>query len=999
MTGFRLQRGGRIDRSRPLSFTFDGRRLYGFAGDTLASALLANGIGALGRSFKYRRPRGIVAAGCDEPNALLRVGVGSRATPNLRATEVELYDGLVARSQNCWPRPGFDLSAGLAALAPLLVAGFYYKTFMWPPSWWRRVYEPVLRHLAGLGVAPAAPDPDTYDKMHAHTDVLVVGGGPAGLSAALAAARAGARVMLADEQAEPGGGLLAAAERVEDRPAPEWVAAAVAELRSLPETVVLPRTTAFGYYDQNYLMLAERRTDHLGAAAPSGVARQRLWHVRARHVVLATGAHERPMIFPDNDRPGIMLASAAACYATRYGVAAGRRAVMFTNHDGAYADAFALAEAGIDVAAIVDVRRQVEPSLAAEAERRRIDLFAGSTVVGVSGRRRVTAATIAAIDPDRDAPPARRRIACDLIAMSAGWAPAVHLFSQSQGRLRWDEARACFVPGTASQPQSSAGGVNATFGLANCLAEGAAAGLAAASACGFAPETGPRFVAARPAEAAVGPPVPHPKQHAGAGDRRAFVDFQHDVTAADIALAAREGLTSVEHIKRYTTVGMATDQGKTSNANALALLAENTGRAAGEIGTTTFRPPYTPVCFGALAGRERAELFDPVRVTPMHRWHVDRGAAFENVGQWRRPWYYPQAGEDRDAATRREAAAVRSGVGVQDVSTLGKIELRGPDAATLLDRLYTNAFSTLEVGRCRYGLMCRDDGMVFDDGVTTRLGPDHFYMTTTSGGAARVLDWLEEWLQTEWPDLRVYVTSVTEQWAAAAIAGPHARDVLRALAPGMDLGRDAFPFLAMREGCVAGIEARLFRISFSGELAYEINVPADYGLALWHAIMAAGERFGIVPYGTEAMHLLRAEKGFPIVGQDTDGTVTPFDLGLGRLVSRRKDFLGHRSLARADTARPDRKQLVGLLPEDPNAVLAEGAALVAPPPGPPAVLLGHVTSSYWSPNLGRSFALALVKDGRRRMGQTVFAPLSGRGVAARIVEPVFWDPAGERQNG
>lgn len=956
MSGFRLAQGGRIDRSRPLAFRFDGHAYTGFAGDTLASALLANGVRLVGRSLKYHRPRGVVAAGVEEPNAIVDVGEGGRHTPNQRASEVELVDGLDARPVNCWPSLSFDLGALNGLAAPMLVAGFFYKTFIQPPGFWHRFYEPFIRRMAGLGRVPRDPDPDRYEHCHAHVDLLVVGGGPAGLAAALAAGRRGSRVMLVDERPELGGGLL------DLREAPRWREEWLAELAAQAETRLLTRTTAFGYYDQNYLCLLERCA--IGA-------RERLWHVRAREVVLATGAHERPIVFPNNDRPGVMLAGAVRAYMHRYGVAPGRRAVVFANNDEGVSVGEDLNSAGVEVAAVVDPRRD------------------GRMVVDALGRNGVEAVRLSD----------GATVACDLLAVSGGWNPAVHLFSQAQGRTVWDEAKACFVPGAAIQAVRCVGACNGSFDLANALAEGFVAGGGNAA---DAPPVEPR------ARQPILPVWSSVSAEQLARAPKALVDLQNDVTANDIALAAREGLHSIEHAKRYTTAGLATDQGKTGNVLALALLGQFTDRPVAAVGHTTFRPPYTPVTYGAMAGLDRGPLSDPARLTPMHDWHAAHGAVFEDVGQWKRPWFYGGAMHD---AVQAEALAVRHSLGVLDASTLGKIEVQGPDAATFLDRIYTNTFSTLGIGRCRYGLMCREDGMVFDDGVTTRLAADRYLMTTTTGGAARVLDWLEEWLQTEWSELRVHLTSVTEQWATVAVSGPNARKLMAALAPDLPLDKVAFPHLSMREAVVAGIPARVFRISFTGEASYEINVTADYGLALWQAVMDAGAAFGIRPYGTECMHLLRAEKGFIIVGQETDGTVTPLDLGMEWIVAKKKDFLGRRSLSRADTARPDRKQLVGLLPEDPKAVLGEGAQIVAPSDeararrnmlGPnvygdqPVPMLGHVTSSYFSPNLGRGFALALVKSGRARLGETVVA-CSVDGVSrARVVAPVFLDQAGAR---
>jgi sarcosine oxidase subunit alpha len=964
MSAHRLPQGGRIERSRRVHFHFDGKSYYGCAGDTLASALLANDVLMVGRSFKYHRPRGVMSAGVEESNALVAVGEGARIDTNSRATMVELHDGLVANSLNRWPSLEWDLGAISGWLSSLLVAGFYYKTFMRPRRLWASLYEPLIRRMAGIGEAPRQPDPDRYDKMHRHCDVLVVGGGPSGIAAARAAARSGARVVLADEQSEFGGSLLSSKGELD-----AWLNAALSELRAQPEVTLLPRTTVFGYYDDNFLCAVERQ--------------RRLWHFRAKQVILATGAHERPLVFGDNDRPGVMLSTAVETYLHRYAVAAGKRAVVFTNNDTAYARAAAFAEAGIEVAAIVDSREK-------------------SVVARALGASRVTGVEIAHLDGK-----ARRRIDCDLVAMSGGFSPVVHLFSQSLGKLRWDEAKLCMVPDRSRQSLRSIGGANGTFGRNAALGEGHAAGIAAARDAGFsADETGAPPVG-RDAPYRIDALWEVPQALARG---KAFVDFQGDVTASDVRLAAREGFRSVEHFKRYTTTGMSPDQGKTSNINALGILAAATARSIAGTGITTFRPPYTPVSYGVLAGRDRGDFLDPIRITPMHDWHAAHGAQFENVGQWKRPWYYARAAGDRaesmHEAVQRESHAVRQSLGVLDASTLGKIDLQGRDAAKFLDRIYTGSFSTLAAGRSRYGLMCRDDGMVFDDGVTTRLAANHFHMTTTTGGAARVLDWLEEWLQTEWPELEVYCTSVTEQWATVALAGPAARQLLRELAPGLALDAEAFPFLSMREACVAGIDARVFRISFTGELSYEINVASNQGASLWEAVMAAGERHGITPYGTETMHLLRAEKGFIIVGQETDGTVTPDDLGLERLVAKNKDSIGRRSSGRADTRRADRKQLVGLLPEDPREVLPEGAQIteqeVALPAGhgsQPVPMLGHVSSSYLSPNLGRSFALALVKAGRSRIGKDIFVPLERRSAKARVVEPVFIDRDGARQRG
>ena len=999
---FRLKEGGRIDRSRRLSFTFNGRSFEGFAGDTLASALIASGTHLTSRSFKYHRPRGILTAGAEEPSALVQLGEGARTEPNLRATQVELYEGLTAAGVNAWPSASCDLAAWTGKLAPLFPAGFYYKTFLWPASFWKALYEPLIRRMAGLGRAPDAPDPDSYDRMHVHCDVLVVGGGPAGLSAALAAGETGARVVLVDEQATLGGALLGLRHRIDGTDGAAWAAQAAERLAAMAEVRVLTRTTLFGYYDHNTLSALERRTDHLGPRASAGTTRQRLWTFKAGRVVLATGAHERPLVFADNDRPGILLASAAQRYVNDYAALPGKRAVLFTNNDDAYEVARDIVDAGGAVAAVVDCRAEPAAPLAPALKEAGVALHTGAVIAATHGVKRVRAVTVASLGKDGRATGALRRIGSDSVLVSGGWNPAVHLYCQSGGKLAFEEGRGVFLPGQATQALEVAGAAGGSFGLADCLAEGAATGARAAAEAGFGDGTiPPPPPTDAPEPGAITPfwlaPGLKPLGH---GKAKHMVDHQDDVTAADIQLAAREGFRSVEHVKRYTTIGMGTDQGKTANVNGLAILAAALGKSIPESGTTTYRPPYTPVTFGALAGRDRGALMDPVRRTAMHEWHEAEGAVFEPVGQWQRPWWYPHAGEDKHAAVARECRAVREAVGLLDASTLGKIDISGPDATTLLDMVYTNTFSTLKLGRVRYGLMCGDDGMVFDDGTTARLGEHHYLMTTTTGNAAHVLEWLEEWLQTEWPELKVYCTSVTEQWATLALAGPHARDVLAKAAPGLALDSDSFPFMSVQEGIVAGVEARVFRISFTGELSFEINVPWHHGRHVWEALMAAGAEHGITPYGTEAMHVLRAERGFIIVGQETDGTTTPQDLGMDWIVSKKKaDCLGKRAWSREDTRREDRKQLVGILTDDPKEVLPEGAQLVDKPGRPPLPMIGHVTSSYASPTLGRSIALALVKGGRARTGQTVYASRDGGFRPCKITEPVFYDPAGAKRDG
>ncbi len=996
---FRASAGGRIDRSRQLRFTFDSKSYTGFAGDTLASALLANGVHLMGRSFKYHRPRGVVAAGAEEPNALVGIDRGGgRYTPNLRATQVELYDGLFAVSQNRWPSLAFDAGAINDWMPPgLLSAGFYYKTFMGPGRAWHKLYEPAIRRSAGLGRAAALPDPDHYTQRYAHCDVLIVGAGAAGLAAALAAAEAGVRVILCDEQAEMGGGLLA--ERVatiDGQSAGAWVAETCARLAALDHVTVLPRTQAFGYYAQNFVALAERVTDHVAAPDPK-VPRERLWKVRAKRVVLATGAIERPLVFPDNDRPGVMLASAAQIFANRYGVKVGEKAVVFTADDSGYAAALDLMHGGTVIAAIADLRRAPGGLGPAAALHAGLAIMPGTVVIGVSGSKRVTGARLGRIGRD-GAVEEMAPVDCDVVAMAGGWTPNVNLFSQSRGKLRFDESRQIYVPGAPAQALTSVGGCNGTFDCTVAINEGAAAGRAAAEAAGATSKAARRAYAMTGVVAAAGGyhgAVPHPYKPSSV---KAFVDFQNDVTAKDIKLAVQEGFHSIEHVKRYTTSGMATDQGKTSNMNALSIASAALGRPIPEVGLTTFRAPYTPVTFGTFAGHSRGKHFDPERKTPIHGWAEAQGAAFEDVGMWKRAWYFPRGGEEMHAAVARESKAVRAGVGLFDASTLGKIEVAGPDAAEFMNRLYTNAWTKLEVGRSRYGLMLNEAGFVMDDGVIGRMAQDRFHVTTTTGGAPRVLAHMEDYLQTEFTDLKVWLTSTTEQWAVIAVQGPNARKVIAPLVRGVDLGAQAMPHMSAREGKIGGVPMRLFRVSFTGELGYEINVPADYGRAVWEAVWAEGQRHGMVAYGTETMHVLRAEKGYIIVGQETDGTVTPNDLGLDWAIGKLKaDFVGKRSLARPDLVKADRKQLVGLLTTDPAVVLEEGAQITLgadPATGTPA--LGHVTSSYFSAVLGRSIAMAIVAAGRSRHGTTLYVPMPGGGFPVTVTAPMFYDQEGAR---
>ncbi|HVO06807.1 MAG TPA: sarcosine oxidase subunit alpha family protein [Burkholderiaceae bacterium] len=994
--------GSDVQRAQPLSFEFDGRRYQGLQGDTLASALLANGVHLVGRSFKYHRPRGIMAAGPEDPNALVTVRRdAARTTPNLNAAQVEVYDGLVAGSQNRWPSLQFDAGRINDLLSRFIPSGFYYKTFMWPRQAWHAFYEPRIRAAAGLGVAPAQADPDCYAQRYAHCDVLVVGAGPAGIAAALTAAASGARVLLCDEQALPGGSLRSGSDaRIDGQPAAQWLHAALRELEAAGNVTVLARTTAFGYLPHNMVALSERLTDHL-AAPPASKPRERLWQVRARQVILATGAIERPLVFPGNDRPGVMLAGAARSYLNRYGVVPGARVVVLTAHDEAYRAALDLQAAGVQIAALADLRPAVDSPLAEAVRRAGIALRTGTTAIGTRGNLRISSVGLVATDGPGDGTRAPEWLHCDALLMSGGYTPSLHLHSQARGKVRWDEGLQVFVPGAGTNGCRSIGACNGLLGaeLARVFEEATAAAAAAVRECGF--DARPRSITVSGDQAFTGGWIGALPQPAGSAAGKAFVDWQNDVTAKDLALAVREGFRSIEHIKRYTTTGMATDQGKTSNLNALAIAAQQLGRPIPEVGLTTFRMPYHPVGFGGLAGYARGEFFAPVRKTPMYDWAAERGAVFEPVAMWQRARYFPERGEDMHQAVARECQAVRRSCGLFDASTLGKIEVVGPDAIEFMNRLYVNNWTTLAVGRCRYGILLRDDGFVYDDGVVARIAADRLHVTTTTGGAPRVLGMMEDYLQTEWPELKVWLTSTTEQWAVIAVQGPNARAVLEPLVEQADLSPAALPHMAMARGLVCGVPAMIFRVSFTGELGYEINVPADFGAEVWRAVWEAGQAHGLCAYGTEAMHVLRAEKGYIIVGQDTDGTMTPDDAGVGWAVGKNKtEFVGMVSLRKPALRDPNRKQLVGLLTADPSHVLQEGSQITAlPGQRPPMKLVGHVTSSYYSAVLGRSIALAVVTGGRARIGETLYVPTPRGESAVTVTQPVFYDPKGERLNG
>jgi heterotetrameric sarcosine oxidase alpha subunit len=965
MSGYRLPQGGFIDRSRRLTFRFDGKAFEGHPGDTLASALIANGVTLIGRSFKYHRPRGILTAGPEEPNALVELGEGGRTEPNTKATEVELFDGLVARSQNRWPSLAFDLMAVNGLAGKMISAGFYYKTFMWPAAFWEKLYEPLIRRAAGLGKASYATDPDAYEAVNDHCDVLVIGSGPTGLAAARTAGGAGARVILCERESVLGGGLLL------DPALEGWRSDTIAALEAMPEVAILKRTNVFGYYDHNCLGAVEKLSD---GAPGEGEIRQRYRVIRARQVVLATGATERLIAFPGNDLPGVMMAGAALVYLRRFGVAPGRRAVMFTNNDSAYATARALKEAGLERVVVVDTR-------AKGPEAAGLDVRLACEVAGFDGRQ---------VEVHRRAGGANAETTqADLVCVSGGWNPSVDLASQSGAKTAWSAELACPVPGAPVQAERSAGAAQGLFGVGVAARDGVAAGREAARLAGF------------PSEADF--PLPEDEAPALAleplwevkGHGKSFVDLQHDVTADDIRLAHQEGFRHIEHAKRYTTHNMATDQGKIGGLVGAAILAEARGETPETVGLPTFRPYTAPVAFGAFAGRATSDRFEPIRRTALHDWHIGQDAVMQRAGTWMRPFYYPKAGEDAWTAILREARMVRSGVGICDVSTLGKIDLQGPDATVFLDRLYANTMSTLPVGRARYGLILREDGIVFDDGTVTRLGPEHFVVTTTTGEATSVLEHMEFHAQTVWPELGLMFCSVTDEWAQMSVAGPRSRETLMKVVAGLDLSNAAFPFMAAGEGTIGGAPARVFRISFSGELAYEVAAPSSFAEQVWEAILSAGGEFGIAPYGLEAMGVLRIEKGHP-AGAELGGFTTAADLGLGRLVKKTGDFIGRVLAGRPALIDSSRPRLAGIRPVDKAQRLRGGAHLVAEPGSPQS--LGHVTSVTRSVELDQWIGLALLEEAENWRDKRIWAvsPLHDERVEVVVTSPCFVDPENAR---
>ena len=991
----RLSTGGRlIDRTAPQDFTFNGKRLRGLAGDTLASALLANDQMLVGRSFKYHRPRGIVAAGPEEPNALMNLGTGARLEPNQRATTTELFDGLESASQNHWPSLNYDIGVINNYAARFMPAGFYYKTFIHPRAFWKHIFEPVIRQAAGLGKAPKDRDADRYEHVYAFADTLVIGGGIAGLQAALTAANAGKRVMLLEQTAHWGGRAPVDGVEIDSKPAAAWIDQTIATLADMDNVTLRLRTTGAGVYDHGYVLANERVADHTPG---DGRPKQRLWRIRAGQIITATGAIERPLSFAGNDIPGVMLAASVRDYITNFAVSPGDRTVIATNNDDAYLTALAIKAAGLSVPVIVDARAEANGDLPNRARAAGIHVLTGHAIASVKGSKRVTSVNLC-LQAGEGA--VTESINCDAVAMSGGWSPVVHLWSHCGGKLTWDETLTAFIPDATRPPTNH-------DGSAMVIAAGAALGvfdtagiLASAKAAANGVLDDAQAYAQKKHGESTGKIQLMPQGASFKLRSKMWLDYQNDVKVSDVQLAAREGYESVEHTKRYTTLGMATDQGKLSNINGLSVLSDALNVTIPQVGTTTFRPPYTPVTLGALAGEARGDIFQPLRRTPMHESHEESGAYFEPVGLWRRPYCFPRAGETQEQAVHREVNNTRQALGILDASTLGKIIVKGPDAGRFLDMLYTGVMSTLPIGKCRYGLMCNENGFLSDDGVVARITEDTWLCHTTSGGADRIHAHMEDWLQCEWWDWQVYTANVTEQYAQVAVVGPNARKLLEKLG-GMDVSKDTLPFMQWADGSLAGYPVRIYRISFSGELSYEIAVPASLGLAFWNKVLAEGADLGAMPYGTEALHIMRAEKGFIMIGDETDGTVIPQDLNLDWAISKKKDdYLGKRGQERSYLADPNRWKLVGLETLD-GSVIPDGAYAVAPGNNPNGQrnTEGRVTSTYYSPTLKRGIAMGMVKNGPQRIGETVeFPKVGGTSVVAKICDPVFFDKDGEKQN-
>ena len=991
---YRLDNIGYINRDKKISFTFNGKKYFGYEGDTLASALLANGIHLVGRSFKYHRPRGFFGAGVDEPNAKVQLYKGAKTEPNANATEVELVEGLIVKSQNCWPSVSFDFGAINNLFQKFFPAGFYYKTFMWPKSFWYKVYEPIIRKAAGLGVAPLKPDPDRYEHKYEYCDVLIAGSGPSGLASALAAAKNGARVILAEDKSRFGGSLLVDEVTIGNKKGKEWADEAISQLKSMPNVIVKNRSQVFGYYDHNMMVMFERTRDHI-ENPNKFTPRQKLWYIRAKEIIISAGSIERPLIFGNNDRPGILLSSAAKEYLKVYGVLVGRKPIIFTNNDSAYDTAIEFKKNGINPL-VVDTRTNSDSSVISEAKNLNIDIKFSHGIANTKGYLKVNSAIIGKFNSDKSSYENLEEVSCDCICVSGNWTPTVHLSSQSGNKLKFNETIDAFIPSQSRQKESTIGSANGSFTLKQALEDGFNKGFELSNKItnknskSTAPTSNERSYGEHDKFWCM--PLPKNKHY------KRFVDFQNDVAVSDIELAVREGFRSIEHVKRYTTLGMATDQGKTSNLNGLQLVSNIEGKIVPEVGYTTFRPPYTAVTIGTIVGREVGKHYRPTRKSPMHEWHEKNNAVFVDAGLWLRPRYYKQDNESLEEAAKREANNVRKNVGVCDVTSLGKIDIKGPDTAEFLNRIYTNAWMKLPVGKARYGVMLREDGIVFDDGTTTRISENHFHMTTTTAQAVNVLAHLEYYLQVVWPELNVNVLSTTEQWAGAALAGPNSRELLSKLFPETNILNEALPFMGYKESDLFGVPARIFRISFSGELAYEINVESSYGTFMWEKIIEFGQEMNIEPYGTEALSTLRIEMGH-VAGSELDGRTIPYDVSLEGMLSKKKDFIGKRSLTREAFLNPKREKVVGVIPLDKKTTIPEGSHLVkdgnASSPNPK---LGHVSASCWSVEYNNPFSLAIIQDGKNRIGEKLYAvsPLNNKNIAVEIVSSHYVDPKGER---
>ncbi len=991
---FRLNKVGLINRNKKISFTFNGKKLFGYEGDTIASALIANGIHLVGRSFKYHRPRGFFGAGVEEPNAKLQVEFNGHSEPNVNATEMELVEGLSATSQNCWPSVNFDIGAINNFLKMFFPAGFYYKTFMWPKSFWYKIYEPFIRKAAGLGVASIEKDKERYEHKFEYCDLLVTGSGPSGLASAYAAAKNGAKVILAEDKPRFGGTLLTDDVSIDNLSGKDWAEKIITELKSMPNVTVKNRSQVFGYYDHNMLVMIERVSDHLEKKSKF-TPRQRLWYIRAKETILSTGSIERPIVFGNNDTPGIFLSAAAKEYMKVYGVLVGKKPLIFTNNDSAYETALEFKKNNVEPI-ILDTREEHSSELIDEAKSKGIDIRFSHGVIVANGYKKVKSAKIGKLNKDKNSFEKIETVDCDCICVSGFWTPSVHLASQSGNKLKYEEKIDAFIPDKKKQHETSVGAANGSFTLEESLKHGFENG---SNLSAKIKETKTEISIPNVNEKKYGAHdkfwcMPLPKNE----NPKRFVDFQNDVSVSDIEIALREGYRSIEHVKRYTTLGMATDQGRTSNLNGLQLVSNIENKIVPEVGHTTFRPPFTPITIGTIVGREVGMEYMPTRKTPMHEWHEKNNAVFVDAGAWKRPRYYKQGNETLFEASKREAKNVRENVGICDVTTLGKIDIKGPDAAEFLNRVYTNAWMKLPVGKARYGLMLREDGIVMDDGTTTRISENHYHMTTTTAQAANVLSHLEYYLQIVWPELNVNVVSTTEQWAGAAIAGPKSRDMLSKLYPDLEVSNEALPFMGYKEAEFFGVPSRIFRISFSGELAYEINIKSDHGLFMWEKMMEVGKEFGNQPYGTEALSTLRIEMGH-VAGPELDGRTIPSDVSLNGLVSKKKDFIGKNSLGREAFNVESRQKIVGLIPIDRKSSIPEGSHIVqdqnAKLPNPK---LGHVSSSCWSVENNNPFSLAIMKDGKNMIGKKFFAvsPLKNKSIEVEVISSHYVDPEGKR---